>query len=73
MLVLDGYQALGTRFWIEIYDEGIKLEAIVSSLMSCIDEFEKKYSRFDDTRTKAIASTLIPSSYISTQNLVPRA
>ena len=48
MLVLDRYQALGTRFWIEVYDEDINVDAIASTLISCIDEFENKYSRFDD-------------------------
>ena len=48
MLVLEGYQALGTRFWIEVYDEDINVDAIASTLISCIDEFENKYSRFDD-------------------------
>ena len=48
MLVLDEYLALGTRFWVEIYDEGINVEVIASTMIGCIEEFEKKYSRFND-------------------------
>lgn len=50
------FKAIGTHWWIEIYDEIDFQEEIKNSIRDLFDDFEKDYSRF------------IPSSYISELN-----
>lgn len=57
VFVLDGYEALGTRWFIEVFQNvtpSIK-EAMSNELIEYIEDFQKKYSRFD---TSSLLSTL---------------
>ena len=47
MLVLEGYEALGTKFWIEIYDLDHQ-NNLKESLIKIIKDFELAYTRFDE-------------------------
>ncbi len=49
MLILDGYEGLSTRFYVEVFDDGIDIEKIrsISKILTDeIDRFGVTYSRF---------------------------
>lgn len=49
-LILNGFEALGTKWWIETFDVGLSertLSLIGKDIRSYIDEFEKSFSRFN--------------------------
>lgn len=49
MILLDGYEGLGTKFWVEVFDDvsSEQLSRIKNRVKSEIDEFGSKYSRFN--------------------------
>ncbi len=57
VFILDGYEALGTRWYIEIFQSvrDSTKEALSNELIEYIEDFQKKYSRFD---TSSLLSTL---------------
>lgn len=48
MYILDGHEALGTKWWIEIFDKKLATRPteIKSEIIAGISDFEDKYSRF---------------------------
>ncbi len=49
MLLLDKYPALGTLFWVDVFDKELaeeKVKAAAEDIKSFVIDFEKKFSRF---------------------------
>mgnify|MGYP000040437294 CR=1 FL=1 len=46
MLILDAHPALGTRWWVEVFDGGVDPTVLAPHLTDRIEAFEARYSRF---------------------------
>jgi thiamine biosynthesis lipoprotein len=66
MVRIENIQALGTHWWVEIYEEVQAPESIKETLVNCMNDFEAKFSRF---KPDSILSKLNKARSITAKDL----